>query len=68
MPALIRLVVSMNSRPELSVTHSKVVESIQTLLKNKFKSVKCHLMGSRSYKIMKGGKATIDIYLDLCKF
>lgn len=65
--SLINFIIGSNSRPEKIVNHKKLIESVENLLQDKFKSksVKCHLIGSHAYNIAKGGLATVDIYLDL---
>lgn len=63
--ALISLIVSRNVRHEKVSIHKKVIDSIEDALKGKFKTLKCHLIGSHVYNIAKGGLAPLDIYLDL---
>lgn len=65
--SLINVMISYNSRPEKLQTQKKLIESVQSLLKQRFRSVKGYLIGSHSYKIAKGGLATVDIHLDLRK-
>lgn len=58
--------VTVASRPEQIV--NQLIQSVENLLKPKFPTAKAFLIGSHAYKIMKGGLATMDIYLDLRKF
>lgn len=49
------------------VAQKKLIESVESLLKRKYPSVKGYLIGSHAYKIAKSGLATVDVYLDLSK-
>lgn len=48
-------------------SHSIVTRAIEELLKYKFKSVECHLMGSRINGTTNDDTAPLDIYLNLGK-
>lgn len=65
--AVINWMVDLNSRSELAATQKKVIDSIESLIKDNFKTAKGHLIGSHAYRIAKGGRATFDVYLDLRK-
>lgn len=63
--SLINFVIDSNLRSDKIINHKKLIESVENILRCKFKTVKCHLIGSHAYNIAKGGLATVDIYLDL---
>lgn len=58
------MMISLNLRRK-NATQMKIIESIENTLKSKFKTMKCHVIGSHVYNIAKGGLATLDVYLDL---
>lgn len=65
--SLINFITTSNSRPDKFIAQRKLIDSIESIMKEKFGTVKCYLIGSHAYSIAKGGLAPIDFYLDLCK-
>ncbi|XP_031634243.1 uncharacterized protein LOC116347682 [Contarinia nasturtii] len=63
--ALISSLEKENGHARRDALKASVIESVESTLGEKFKKMKCHVIGSHKYKIAKGGRAPLDIYLDL---
>lgn len=59
------MIIDLNLRPDRLTTQKKAIESVEHILKPTFKTIKCYPIGSHVYHIVKGGLATLDVYLDL---
>lgn len=57
-----------NGRASKETLKTAVIASVENTLKEKFKTMKCHVIGSHRYNIAKGGLAPLNIYLDLREF
>lgn len=57
--------ISLNMRRDKQANQQKLIESIKNMLKPKFETAQCHMIGSHVYNIAKGGLAANDFYLDL---